>query len=153
MEALKAAPILTLKENTTTPQDLLTLLQDRMLGTLAGYVSRPFIDPMSILTGGKVQLSKYRDFGKNGANSKNKELQGILSKTEEKNVCAIVNVEGHEFQGAKKEGSHYVLVTEPKNSDNYVIQDPGYTKRKALFNKYYKKCYQISVYRAYGRCK
>jgi len=135
-----------LKNKISNPKIVLKAFQESFLCTLTGYVENPCVDPLSIISKGKVQLVKYRDFGPKGINKKNIEFNALLSTTSHNNTCAIVNVGSHEFEG--NSNSHYVLVTN-KNSDGYKIQDPGWKDKVSLFDSY-KKYYQVSVYQLFS---
>lgn len=123
-----------------TPEAVVLQLRQHMLGTLTGYVSRPFVDPLSLLTKERVQLAEYRDFGKNGVTWSAKALRDALAPVKKEDRCAIVNVQGHEFLG--REDSHYILVA-GSSSNALVVEDP--TTAAGVSPKY-DKIYQISVY-------
>jgi hypothetical protein len=126
-----------------TPSTLLEALREEQLGTLSGYVGRPFIDPISIVTKSKVCLHQYDDFGPKGVSLTNNNLQAMLANVDGKNCCAIANVRSHEYLGRKD--SHYVLIYGQDSSD-YVMHDPSQVENKQLF-KYYKRVFQLSLYR------
>jgi hypothetical protein len=133
-----------LNGNHVTPPILLKALQDSMMGTLTGYVEHPFIDPLSIITEGRVQLSRYRDFGRKGVGRNDTDLLDLLSTANGRTVCAIVNVNEHEFLGDGD--SHYVLVKGPIDGD-YEMLDPGSPNKSRLFREYSKTRFkQVSVY-------
>jgi len=125
-----------------TPESFLRALRDEGMGTLTGYVSRPFVDPMSIVTNGKVQLYAFRDFGSKGVGSTSSELKQILDIVGNERFCAIINVQSHEFFG--KKNSHYVMVYKAQSS-GYVMHDPDSKTNKSLFNSY-KRIFQVTVY-------
>ncbi|MEY8198965.1 MAG: hypothetical protein RPS47_06970 [Colwellia sp.] len=127
------------------PEILLKTLQGKLLGTLTGYVEHGSVDPLSIVTRGKVQLARYRDFGCEGEDRDNQELLDLLKSTACVNTCAIVNVDGHEFLGSGS-NSHYVLVTNPISTD-YEIKDPGYPDKRKLLLADWGRVYQVSVYK------
>ncbi len=132
-----------------SPRALLKKLQKEMLGTLTGYVSRPFMDPLSIITKGEVQLAKYRDFGPDGVVLGDSDLTEFLATTNGVDTCAIVNVQGHEFQGTGD--SHYLLVKRAIEND-YEIIDPGCRDKRHLLECFSSdRIYQISIYKNYGK--
>jgi hypothetical protein len=138
-----------LNKETSTPPVLLKALREHMLGTLTGYVETPFVDPLSIITGGDVQLSRYHDFGKDGADRNDPLLNDLLSSVNGVITCAIVNVCAHEIFGTGD--SHYVLVKSAIDND-YEIQDPGWPETTRLFDDYSDTgFYQVSIYRKYYR--
>lgn len=127
-----------------TPKSLLLALSDEGMGTLTGYVSRPFVDPMSIITRGAVQLYGFRDFGLNGIGQKSTELKQLLNIVDGKRFCAIVNVRCHEFFGEEEHSSHYVLIYK-SGPNGYVMHDPDSKTHKSLFASY-KKIFQVTIY-------
>ena len=135
-----------LDEEEATPQIFLNSLQNRMLGTLTGYTETPFVDPLSIITEGKVQLATYRNFGFEGVKSNSAELHELMSTVDSKTVSAIANVREHEILG-KKGNPHYVLINRALGNNDYEIQDPGWPGKKYL--KRYKRIYQLSVYQKF----
>ena len=129
------------------PKSFLYELRRRMLGTLSGYVEHPFVDPISMVTDGKVQLLRYRDFLQKGATSEHPDMRSLLADVDGKAVCAIANVQEHEFFG-KSDNPHYVLVIE-RSGATFRIHDPGWPKYKKLFSKRYPRVYQLFLYRRY----
>lgn len=125
------------------PKTFLEALRKSGMGTLTGYVSHLFVDPISIITKTRVQLRSYRDFGKKGAPPSSGELLELLGQVAGPNVCAIVNVSSHEFFGTGD--SHYVLI-HGVNKGMFVMHDPASKRSKNLFGRY-EKVYQVTLYR------
>lgn len=125
-----------------TPLNLLETLKNHMLGTLTGYVKSPFVDPLSIITEGRVQLSRYRDFGIKGLDLDDDEIHRLLLNCNGVDQIAIVNVNGHEFFGGD---SHYVLIKGVADCD-YDFHDPGGDDEQRRFKECFKTIYQISLY-------
>lgn len=125
------------------PGVLLDLLQEQNLGTLTGYVGRPFVDPLSILTSGRVQLQGYRDFGVKGVRKNDPELTEMLSRADGRGCCAVVNVNRHEF--FDDGDSHYVLIAGRIGAD-FRMLDPAETTEKGFWGAY-AKAFQVTLYR------
>lgn len=129
--------------NDIDPGVLLDMLQEQNLGTLTGYVGRPFVDPLSILTDGRVQLSGFRDFGANGVHKNDQEIVEMLSRADGRECCAVVNVNRHEY--FDDGDSHYVLVAGRFGAD-FRMLDPDETTEKGFFEAY-GRAFQVTLYR------
>lgn len=125
------------------PAVFVEALRNERLGTLSGYVGHSLVDPISILTKSRVFLSSYEDFGKSGVSSNDDRLREMLDTVNGKRICAIVNVNSHEFFGNRD--PHYVLAYE-KTKTGMRMHDPSPNRIKDLF-KAYQKFYQISLYK------
>jgi hypothetical protein len=130
------------------PTVLVHALRDRMLGTLSGYVQDPFVDPLSLITLGRVQLWRYRDFLRKGIKASDAELSNLLAEVDGQHVLAIANVGEHEFIEPKG-NSHYILIRRC-DGDTVRIHDPGWRKYKNLL-PHYNKIFQLFLYRHFRR--
>ncbi|MBT4486965.1 MAG: CHAT domain-containing protein [Rhodospirillaceae bacterium] len=81
-----------------SPRNLLLALQSWQIVTLTGYMDNLYLDPVSVITKGRIQLVAKEDYGRAGViMSESRLLQAALSFADR---CGIVlNVDGHKAFG------------------------------------------------------
>jgi hypothetical protein len=94
------------------PRNLLLALQSWQIVTLTGYMDNLYLDPVSVVTNGQIQLIAKEDYGREGvAMSDSQLLQAALPFADR---CGIVlNVDGHEAFG-DGDNCHWIIVEPPQ---------------------------------------
>lgn len=133
----------------TNPATFIDALRSWQILSPIGFYYDIFIDPISIITKGKVQLYLHEDYGKDGENAQKATVfQDAISLGDK--VGIAVCVKGHPSLGIKTK-SHWVYIDPQSITGDIKMFDPDKPANKKTPSKFtYKKIYEVCVYSTRG---